>query len=426
MQVKSIKEVVAKSLCISCGACVAAKPQARLEMKESPQAGMYFPETDLPPGAWGSGKEFDVCPGKGYEIERLADSLYPGSPNRDVFLGHWASAWACRSLSERLGRNAASGGIMTSLCQHLLASGVVDGAVVTGFTFGSPGPRPKAFIATTTDELFAAQGSKYCPVPMDQVLAEVREFSGRVVFVGTPCQIAGLRLLQGREPKLKDKVPVTVGNFCGGFRDLRETDRIIRRAQHSPDCVTQFRYRGGGQPGSMKIVDESGSITTLTYPDYVRLTGVTKNRRCRMCVDATAELADFACGDAWIPRFLESGLQWSILLARSEYASRVIDEMKNIGALELAEVSREEIMSSQKGNLTSKKVRQQARRKLYRILGFALPEFDGGYVKHKSGIALELKVFLSQSLLALLETLRIYPIFAKLIGRYPKNLRKRW
>jgi coenzyme F420 hydrogenase subunit beta len=394
-------------------------------MREAPRSGMYFPESDQAPGDWGSGKEFDVCPGKGYEIVRLAESLYPRSNHRDVFLGHWNSAWACRATSERIGRDAASGGIMTSLCAHLLERGVVDGAVVTGFSFGAQGPRPRTYIATTLDELLAAQGSKYCPVPADEVLAEVRKFSGRVVFVGTPCQIAGVRLLQAQDPWLKEKVPVTIGNFCGGFRDFRETDRIIRRAQHSPVRVKRFRYRGGGQPGSMRIVDEAGLATELAYPGYVRLTGVTKNRRCRLCVDGTAELADFACGDAWIPRFLESGLQWSLLLARSEYASRLIHEMKDIGALELADVSPEEIISSQQGNLTSKKVRQQARRKLYRTLGLSLPEFDGGYLMRTSSIALELKVLLSQSLLALLESLRIYPLFARLIGRYPKEMRKR-
>jgi coenzyme F420 hydrogenase subunit beta len=425
MPVKNIQQVVAKGLCISCGACAAATPQARVEMREAPRSGMYFPESDQAPGDWGSGKEFDVCPGKGYEIARLAEGLYPESAHRDVFLGHWNSAWACRATSERIGRGAASGGIMTLLCVHLMERGVVDGAVVTGFSFGTPGPRPRTYIATTIDELLQAQGSKYCPVPADEVVAAVRGFRGRVVFVGTPCQIAGIRLLQAQDPLLKEKIPVTIGNFCGGFRDFRETDRIIRRAQHSPAQVTGFRYRGGGQPGSMRIVDERGYTTELAYPDYVRLTGVTKNRRCRLCVDGTAELADFACGDAWIPRFLESGLQWSLLLARSQYASRLIEEMRSIGALELAYVSHDEIVSSQQGNLSSKKVRQQARRKLYGTLGLSLPEFDGGYLRQTSSVALELKVFLSHSLLALLESLRIYPLLARLIGRYPREMRKR-
>ena len=137
---------------------------------------------------------------------------------------------------------------------------------------------------------------------------------------------------------------------------------------------------GGGQPGSMRIEDDGGHAAELPYPAYARRTGFPTHHRCRTCVDAAAELADFACGDAWIPRFLQSGRGWSILLTRSEAADNVIAEMVKSGELNTDLVTIDEVLISQKGNLASKKYRQGAKRRLYVRLGLALPQYDGGFL----------------------------------------------
>lgn len=413
----SIQDVVSSGLCISCGACVAAAQAGAAVMRESARTGMFEPMSPL--AGWGRGREWEACPGRGYDIEAGARQLYAGAPHEDVELGRWVQAWACRATSDVVLENASSGGVMTALAMHLLDCGAVDGVATTRLVPGAHGPRPQTVLATTRGELLAAQGSKYCPVPALEIVPRIRAFAGRVAFVGTPCQVAGLRLIQRADADLARKIALTVANFCGGFRDFRETDRIIERAGHAPGEVAEFRYRGGGQPGSMRIRDRSGKTSELPYPDYVRVTGITKHLRCRLCVDATGEWADLACGDAWIPRFLESGQPWSVVLARTPAAAAILRTMQSRGELVLADVGIDEIRRSQAGNLASKKHRQSARRRLFGWLGQPLPDFDGGYPRSSGGLAFELKVLVSQGLLSIVERMGLYPTLARLTGRWP-------
>jgi coenzyme F420 hydrogenase subunit beta len=313
---------------------------------------------------------------------------------------------------------ASSGGVMTALADYLITTGQVEGAVVTGMQYGSPGPRPRTFLARNRRELLQAQGSKYCPSSPFLALTEAMKTSERFLFLGTPCQIAALRMLQERRPELRRKFPFAIGNFCGGFRDFRETDMLILREGFSPSEVTEFRYRGGGQPGYMSMENDQGLSARRPYPEYSRRTGYIKNWRCRLCVDATAELADFSCGDAWLPRFLQSGQPWSIIMTRTPEATSVIEAMCRGQWLLLRDVSVDEIQQSQRDNLTSKKTRQAARRRLYSLLGYAMPEFDGGFEQTDRGLLLEAKVLMTHVTLYSMERLGLYPVFGKLLGRY--------
>jgi len=278
---------------------------------------------------------------------------------------------------------------------------------------------PEVFIAYNDNDLIRAQGSKYCPVPS---LAKLKlllqgKLKQKFVFVGTPCQIAGLRLLQNEYPELKTTIPLTIGNFCGGFKDMRETRKLIQRQGIDPSDITFFRYRGGGQPGSMLIRTRDDQQKALPYPDYAKLTGIRKYYRCRVCVDATAELSDFSCGDAWIERFLSTGQGWSILMTRSETAEAIAKEMRKQNLISCEVISLDELKKSQSGNLTSKKARQSARRKFCRLLRLPLPDYDGGYREKSSQIMLEMKVFMSHSIFDLSEKLGCYPLLAKILGR---------
>ena len=208
---------------------------------------------------------------------------------------------------------------MTAFSKFLLDSGVVSGVISTRMDYSAPeGPRPVPYIAKSDNELLEGQGSKYCPVPLLAIGEEVNKFSGELALIGTPCQIAGLRLLQKEGVAWATKVILTIGNFCGGFRDYRETDNLIARSGFAPDEVVDFRYRGSGQPGFMSITNSDGRVHHHAYPEYARATGIIKNFRCKTCVDATGELADFSFGDGWLDRLVMTGKPWSIFITRNK------------------------------------------------------------------------------------------------------------
>jgi len=188
-----------------------------------------------------------------------------------------------------------------------------------------------------------------------------------------------------------------MGNFCGGYRDFRYLDGMLQFSKVRPSDVVSFRFRGGGWPGSMRAKTQDGRVVSQPYPHYRSRAFVNKQRRCSLCIDGTALLADFACGDAWMDRFANTRHGWSIILARSAFARVILQEMIACERLASQEVSRDEILYSQRFNLDSKINRQKKRRAVYRFLGLACPEFDVPLPRGRTSYHKELKILLLKS-----------------------------
>lgn len=411
MKNKTIKDVVNSGLCISCGACAAMSPE---KIAFTERHGMLLPKVN----SKNNDRLIRYCPGGGYEIVKLGRELYGDATNHDIELGHYRIFCAARSLDKEIAVNASSGGVITAILLYLLETNRIQGAVVTKFTYGSSGPKTLTYIATNKKELLESQGSKYCPVVALESLHAVRTFPGKVAWVGTPCQIAGLRMIQADDRELKEKIAFTVANFCGGFRDFREARRLAELCRVRFEDINMFRYRGDGQPGFMRIETRQGEKHMLPYPDYARLTGYTKLQRCRLCVDAMGELADFNCGDAWIPRFISTKIPWSIVMTRSTAATDIFQKMRDANILETAEITLAELKKSQYDNLRSKKTRQHARRKIYAMLGIDMPVYDGGYENTRGGLLLELRIHFTYVVFGFMEKIKLYKFLDKAIHKY--------
>lgn len=226
---------------------------------------------------------------------------------------------------------------------------------------------------------------------------------------------SGHRNIQKHDPSFRDKVVITIGNFCGGIKNYDNISLLARRKGINPAKISFFRFRGNGQPGSMLIKDSSGQAVDVPYPKYVGLNGLSKHLRCHLCVDATGELADIACGDAWLPQFLNSPHPWSIIITRTKKADDVIVAMIRDHILTVDQITSAEIKLSQRENLASKKTRQKSRYCLYRLLGFHLPLFDGGYADNHIDLWTEFKVFAKHKLKYLLETAHLFPLVYRVI-----------
>ncbi len=379
-RLKSINDVVNANLCISCGACASAAPAGAIQMKMNEGRGLYVPQLCDTTSDLAQGPAFDVCPGKGVALDAMARDLFGETSCRRYELGRYRRFIAAHATDPRIREHASSGGVMTALAAFLLETGAVRGVTASRFVYGDPGPRTESFVARTLEDLISAQGSKYCPTTTNALIQQCCQEEGPFLFSGTPCHVAGLRLAQVGDPRLKEIFPLTMANFCAGYRDYRHLDGMLRYDQVDPQDVTSFRFRGGGQPGTLKAETKDGRTIRAPYPDYDGRTQITKQKRCVYCIDATGELADFGCGDAWLDRLLETGEPWSIILARSERGAQILQEMVAQGKLDATEVTEEEICFSQRQNLASKKFRQRKRRALSHLFGISMPEWDSDLV----------------------------------------------
>jgi coenzyme F420 hydrogenase subunit beta len=415
-EICSIQEVVRYRLCISCGACVNAVPAGAIQMVFDEKSHIFLPKILDSACVSGQGLEFTVCPGKGLPINEIAEKIYGTADHNTFELGRYRLAIVARAVNQRILENASSGGVMTAIAHYLIEKGLIQGTTASRFVYGPSGPRTESFIARSLDALISAQGSKYCPTVTNQLVRECAEARGRYLFNGTPCQVGALRLAIREDPSLVEVFPYTMANFCGGYRDFRFIENLISLQGIDPSEVEYFRFRGGGQPGSMLTRTRDGQIASIPYPEYEHCSNVPKQKRCTYCIDATGELADFACGDAWIQRFLDDKYPWSIILARSTFAEEIIAEMAEKGLLKLEPVSFEEVCESQKSNITSKKFRQYKRMRLSRLWGNILPEWDTELPHDSSSYIYEMCVFFGKTSIGR-KVLKIRRFLKKLLGR---------
>ncbi len=396
-RVHSIQDVVRYGLCVSCGACVSAAPPGAIRMVFDDKRSIFVPEIIDANHASGKGIEFKVCPGKGWAINKMAEEQYGDAPNRSFELGLYRTAIAAHSTDERVIENAASGGVMTEIAGYLIDKNLVDGVTASRFAYGPQGPRTESFIAHTPDDLLCAQGSKYCPTTTNVLVRQCVEAGGRYLFIGTPCQVAALRLATREDSNLAKVFPYTMANFCGGFHNFRRLKDLITFDGIDPAKVEYFRFRGDGQPGSMFARTTDGRTITAAYPDYLHRSDVPRHKRCIYCVDATGELADFACGDAWIGRLLQTQRSWSIILTRSHFAEQIVSELISVGRIEVTPIFFEEVCESQRKNLTSKKFRQYKRMRISRLFGITMPEWDVQLPRGNSTYLHEARVLFSKT-----------------------------
>lgn len=400
---RTIEDVVKSDLCLGCGLCTL---RGNYAMKYSERKGKYIPvmvrksDDDV---------EFKVCPGKGYNIKQASDKLFSKGARYSIDLGYINNQFVISSLSDRVLQNASSSGIMTQIILYILEKKIVDYVVVTKFVYSERGIRTHTFFSNSIEEILEAQGSKYCPVNMDSFVKELDVYKHKkFAFVGTPCQIAAIREIQQLDNEVNKNLVLTIGTFCGGFKNYNHIKKLALRNGVDDKNAEYFRFRGGGQPGSLLLKDIHGNSYNVDYPKYTGQTGYSKLLRCHLCVDATAELADFACGDAWLDKYLDDKNPWSIVLCRNQPASFIIKEMEVENKIVIRKISDEEIRKSQRENLKSKKHRYISRNKVYVFMGYKLPSFDGGFYSVDFSLVTEIKIFVKHRIKEVFERVGIY------------------
>ena len=399
-----LNKIINNNLCIGCGLCsLDANTKGMFFNKRND---CYTPKIHNKKCIEG----LQICPGKGYDIVKMADQLFrDGSTKYDIELGFYHSYSAIHSKDEKILENASSGGIITSILLYLIRNNIVDKVSITQFTCNEEGVRTRSFLTKEEKEIIKGQGSKYCPVNFESLLQELHTYNGKVAIVATPCVIAGIRNIQNLYPNyIKSQIIFTISNFCGGFKSYRNISRLAQIHNINVHNLEYFRFRGGGQPGSLQFIEKTGKKAETQYPLYVGLNGYSKMYRCHVCPDATGELADISCGDAWIPRFERDSKPWSMVICRSKNSTDLIAKMLRNDKIEQQTVSIEEIKLSQRYNLASKKKRQKARMQLYNKVGYITPNFDGGYFNNVTSMKTELTVFIKHKLTLLAEKLGLY------------------
>ncbi len=289
---QNVSYLAENELCVGCGACYAICPSDAIELRLE---NVFIPKI-MEEKCENCSLCLDVCPvlnwKKSQEISCAPQEL----------LGEYVANYIGYAVEERTRYMGSSGGIITAILCFAIDEGLIDGAIVSKPTSGL---LSGVFMAKNKEEINAAQGSKYFPVPMVSAIKDVIITPGRFAFVGLPCHLIALKKMEQYHPCLKDKIVLKLGLFCGRGVDSNGIKYVLRTYKVPIQNVTSISFRGYGWPGKMHISYFSGgkkSDVFIPHHEYVKYLFPAyyfMPKSCLFCSDHIAEHADLSFGDPW-------------------------------------------------------------------------------------------------------------------------------
>ena len=145
--------------------------------------------------------------------------------------------------------------MVTWVAAALLEAGLVD--AVAHVAPQAADPRFAYCLSRSLSELRAGARSRYYPVELSGVLAEIRAVPGRYAVVGVPCFVKAIHLLRAAEPLLARRIPFTLGLFCGHMKSARMIESFAWQMGAELDDAARIDYRtkAEGRPANWYVAE---------------------------------------------------------------------------------------------------------------------------------------------------------------------------
>ena len=278
--------------CTGCGACDAVCPVDAIHMQPDAE-GFLFPEIN-PERCTLCGQCRRTCPVNRADTQHQARQT--GKPHAAL------PVYACWASDEKLRRESSSGGAFGVLARQMLSQ--------DGIVFGAAFQDSRRLVhrrVETHGQLEPLLRSKYVQSETEDSFRQVKEAlssNRRVLFCGTPCQVAGLHAFLGDRPEGL----VSCDFVCSGVPSplsWRMHVEAMEKRHGSPVRNVSFRNKSGGwRRNSMQVTFENGAAyncPTQRDPFFIGFGKELFNRKaCAHCRFRTqASSADLTLADFW-------------------------------------------------------------------------------------------------------------------------------
>lgn len=365
-----------RSLCARSGTCIGACPENALTVDED-----FYPKLD-PSKCNECGLCAKICPGGTVNFKDLTETTF-GHRDDDVsFDGHVDMTYIGYSTDEGIRDGGAGGGVVTALLWDLLKSGIVEGCIVTRMNPKTPW-HGEVFIARTYEDLLSSQQSKYIVIPVNSILAEIRNLPGKYAIAALPCQIHGIRMLQQQNDPIVDKIEVIVGLFCASAMEPNVALEMMEMRGVDSADVVDFGFRDGDWPGQIRATTRDGLKIPLHESNFKDgainyMTYLYSPFRCQTCIDGSAEFSDISVSDAWTRDEFGNYLfsSQSKLLARTDIGIRTMKNAIESGSLIAKDVTQEAAYKTHKLHTVKKGMNAPLRVARLHRAGRLAPNYD--------------------------------------------------
>ena len=366
VETKNISPIAAAKLCNTCGACFGVCPAEAIRYRET-MGGYFFPEVNQE-SCISCGVCLEVCPGI-----HFGKTLLSSIP-QDPFSGLAMDVFVGKATSPGLFDNSQSGGIVSALLVHALKKKQIKGAATVVMQWGNP-PRPIAQIAGSSDEIFRAQKSKYCPVPLLGLLKDLKAHDGPIALVGTSCHIHGLMNVLDKMPGLQSRIAFTIGLVCERVLTNAALDYFIARAlegNENTHKMLHFKDKSlSGYPGDVHVLTENGDSTQIPFRTRMEIKDYFTPARCRLCFDKMNIFSDITVGDPHGLTGVDRRGGESMLVVRTAKGRNVVQSAIADQAIQVRRTAYGQILEGQ--DIRGKKKQWHAYIKAWKQSGRELP-----------------------------------------------------
>lgn len=314
----SVISVIKKQDCVGCSSCVDSCPFEALHLELSPE-GFYVASVDEK-----RCKECGLC-------QRVCPVLNAKNiEGENPIIGY--VGW---SKNDKVRISSSSGGVFYEIANQVLIDGGVVYAVVWDENF-----LPQHIRITEENKLWDVMGSKYVQSNINGIHRQIEKdlSSGRkVVFSGTPCQVAAARLF-AENKGVEDLTTVEV--ICGGVCSIKiyqmYLQYVSRTKRYEIRNIHMRHKEHGWSKYSMNICYKDGSVyNCVITKDWFFKIYLRKYYHMNLCYNCPfakfPRVADITIGDFWgIEKNLRDERGVSAVIANTQRGLELLKKIKNL------------------------------------------------------------------------------------------------
>lgn len=299
-----------------------------------------------------------TCPFSQHALDEtaLARERFPRTRHEDSRIGRFMAAYVGHAAEGDFRAQGSSGGMATWTARELLRRGLVDAVVHVAEIFPAHGGALFHYrISRSEEHVRLASKSRYYPVELSGVVAEMREVPGRYAVIGIPCFIKAVNLLRREDHVIRERVAFTLGLFCGHMKSARMVESFAWQvgAKGRDVALIDYRVKDPHRPANWYRAQLKFSDGTVRAQDWWHLAdgdwgaGFFQHSACNFCDDVVAETADISFGDAWVEPYCSEGRGTNVVVVRNPALNALLRAGLGEGRIALKPVDADFVVATQ-------------------------------------------------------------------------------
>lgn len=355
----TINKVIENGYCVGCGACTLGSSTFTINLEDD-----GFLRAKNGSTSSTTIEKSRVCPfsDDAKDENVLAENRYSNLENFDDRVGYYKRIFTGKDKNVDLLSRSSSGGLLSWFAEKLLLENEIDAVIHVGVSGDSQENELFSYrISSTVEELrdIKNRKSRYYPVSYDKVIQDVLISNKRYLFVGIPCFVKSIRLLQ-EENKLNNIV-YTFSLLCGHMKSALFSQCLAWQTGVEPNRLNSIDFRIKNQNAKANdydilVEDCDGDLYKKKNSQLLGAWwghGFFRHQSCDFCDDIAGELADATFGDAWLPEYINESSGRNIVLLRNEKLNSIAIKYRT--EVDIVDCSVEDFYLSQAGNYRNRR-----------------------------------------------------------------------